>query len=137
MNHPNKVALFWLATAIGVVLSATLHLFFYVNEFVRVRGATPALTFDTGTLWVVSAFYGLWIATVLLALIGTRRTDWITLVAGSLLVALSTLGGIADGLRDGWHVTFAAILFITLPGAFAVAVTWRHIAGKGVTHVHE
>lgn len=137
MHNPNKVALFWLTTALGAGLFVTFQLFFYVNAFVRAHGATPAITFEPDILWVFSAYYGCWIVTVLVALIGTRRAQWIALILGGLLVVLNTLGGIADGLRDGWYVAFSALLFITLPGAFAIATSWRHIRSKGVDHVHE
>ncbi|QDI05803.1 hypothetical protein E4A48_06450 [Xanthomonas cerealis pv. cerealis] len=137
MNNPYKVALFWLTTAAGAVLFVTFQLFFYVNDFVRAHGATPAITFEPDVLWMFSAFYGSWIVTVLLALIGTRKSQWATLVLGSLLVVLNTLGGISDGLRDGWHIAFSAMFFITLPGVFAIAATWRRIKSKGNGHVDE
>lgn len=137
LHAPNRIALFWLTTATGVVLFVTFQLFFYVNTFVRAHGATAAITFDPGVLWMFSAFYGCWIVTVLLALIGTRRAQGITLVLGGVLVVLNTLGGIVDGLRDGWYVALSAVFFITLPGAFAIAITWRHIKRKGADHVHE
>jgi hypothetical protein len=137
INNPNKVALFWLTTAAGAVLFVTFQLFFYVNDFARAHGATPAITFEPDVLWMFSAFYGCWIVTVLIALIGTRNAQWIALGLGSLLVALNTLGGITDGLRDGWHVAFSAVFFITLPGVFAIGATWRHIKSKGVGHVDE
>lgn len=137
MNSANKVALFWLTTAAGAVLFVAFQLFFYVNDFVRAHGATPAITFEPDVLWMFSAFYGSWILTVLIALIGTRNAQWVALVLGSLLVALNTLGGISDGLRDGWHVAFSAVFFITLPGVFAIAATWRCIKSKGVGHVGE
>ncbi len=127
VSNPNKVALFWLTTAAGAVLFVTFQLFFYVNDFVRVQGATPAITFEPSVLWMFSAFYGSWIVTVLFALIGTRRTQWVALILGSMLVVLNTLGGISDGLRDGWHVAFSAVFFIALPGVFAIAATWRGI----------
>ncbi|WHS53103.1 MULTISPECIES: hypothetical protein [Pseudomonas] len=137
MNNANKVALFWLTTAAGAVLFVTFQLFFYVNDFVRAHGATPAITFEPGVLWMFSAFYGSWIVTVLLALIGTRKAQWVAFVLGSLLVVLNTLGGISDGLRDGWHITFSAVFFITLPGVFAIATTWRGIKNKGNSDVDE
>ena len=137
MNNPSKVALFWLTTAAGAMLFVTFQLFFYVNDFVRAPGTTPAITFETDVLWVFPAFYGCWIVTVLLALIGTRKIQWVALILGSLMVALNTLGGIADGLRDGWYVAFSAVFFITLPGVFAIAVTWRHLKNKGAHDVDE
>ena len=137
MNNPNRVAMFWLTTAAGAVLFVTFQLFFYVNDFVRAHGATPAITFEPDVLWMFSAFYGCWIVTVLLALIATRTTQWLVLVLGSLLVILNTLGGIADGLRDGWYVAFSAVFFITLPGVFSIAATWRRIKSKGNNHVYQ
>lgn len=137
MPNGNKVALFWLTTAAGAVLFVTFQLFFYVNDFVRAHGATPAITFEPDILWMFSAFYGCWIVTVLLALIGTRTAQWGVLILGSLMVVLNTLGGIADGLRDGWHIAFSAVFFITLPGVFSIAATWRRIKSKGNNHVHQ
>lgn len=137
VNNPNKIALFWLTTAAGAVLFVIFQLFFYVNDFVRAHGAIPAITFEPDVLWMFSAFYGSWIVTVLIALIGTRKAQWVALILGSLLVALNTLGGISDGLRDGWHVAFSAVFFITLPGVFSIAATWRCIKNKGNGHVGE
>ncbi|QHF05780.1 MULTISPECIES: hypothetical protein [Pseudomonas syringae group] len=137
VNNPNRVALFWLTTAAGAVLFVTFQLFFYVNDFVRAHGATPAITFEPDILWMFSAFYGSWFVTVLIALRGTRKALEFTLVLGSLLVALNTLGGITDGLRDGWHIAFSAVFFITLPGVFAIAATWRSIKSRGNGHVGE
>ncbi|WP_186753770.1 MULTISPECIES: hypothetical protein [Pseudomonas] len=137
VNNANRVALFWLTTAAGAVLFVTFQLFFYVNDFARAPGAIPAITFEPDVLWMFSAFYGSWFVTVLIALRGTRKAQWVTLVLGSLLVALNTLGGITDGLRDGWHIAFSAVFFITLPGVFAIAATWRSIKSRGNGHVGE
>lgn len=137
INNLNRIALFWLTTAAGAVLFVSFQLFFYVNDLARSHGATPAITFETNVLWMFSAFYGCWIITVLLALIGTRTTQWLALAIGSLLVLLNTLGGISDGLRDGWHIAFSAVLFISLPGVFAIAFTWRTMKNKGDDHVDE
>lgn len=136
-NAPNKVALSWVTTAVGAVLFVTIQLFFYVNDFVRAQGEIQAITFEPGVLWIFSAFYGCWIITVLLALTGTRKIQRIVLVLGSLLVVLNTLGGISDGLRDGWYVAFSAVFFITLPGVFAIAASWRHLNNKGTHHADE
>jgi hypothetical protein len=134
---PDKVALLWLTTAAGAILFVTFQLFFYVNDFARAKGAAPAITFDNDALWAFPAYYGCWIVTALLALSNTRRSWWIALILGSALVLLNTLGGVFDGFRDGWHVTFSAIFFITLPGLFAAATTWRHIKLKEAAHVDE
>lgn len=133
----HRVALFWLTTGIGAVLFVTFQLFFYVNDFVRTQGTTPTMTFEPSILWVFPTFYGCWIVTMLLALIRTRKSQWLLLVLGSLMVALNTLGGISDGMRDGWYVAFSAIFFITLPGVFAIVVTWRHLKNKGAYDVDE
>ncbi|MFJ3313973.1 hypothetical protein ACIPLR_01290 [Herbaspirillum huttiense] len=136
-RHPDQTALFWLATAIGAVLFVSFQLFFYVNDFVRAQGSALAITFETKMLWMFSAYYGCWIVTVLLALSANRAARWSALILGSLLVVLNTLGGIADGLRDGWHIAFSAMLFISLPGVFAIATTWRNLNRKGDGHVDE
>jgi hypothetical protein len=136
-RHPDQTALFWLATAIGAVLFVSFQLFFYVNDFVRAQGSALAITFETKMLWMFSAYYGCWIVTVLLALSANRAARWSALILGSLLVVLNTLGGIADGLRDGWHIAFSAMFFISLPGVFAIATTWRNLNRKGDGHVDE
>ena len=75
VNNANRVALFWLTTAAGAVLFVTFQLFFYVNDFARAPGATPAITFEPDVLWMFSAFYGCWFVTVLIALRGTRKAQ--------------------------------------------------------------
>lgn len=137
IHNSKKVTLFWLTTTVGAVLFVTFQLFFYVNDFMRTQGATPAITFEPNVLWVFPTFYGLWIVTVLLTLIETRKAQWAVLILGSLLVALNTLGGISDGLRDGWYVAFSAVFFITLPGLFAIATSWRHLNNQGANHADE
>jgi len=137
IHNANKVTLFWLTTTVGAVLFVTFQLFFYVNNFVRAQDTAPAITFEPSVLWVFPAFYGFWIVMVLLALIEARKAQWAVLILGSLLVILNTLGGISDGLRDGWYVAFSAVFFITLPGVFAIAASWRHLNSKGTHHVDE
>ncbi|NII55397.1 hypothetical protein [Luteibacter sp. SG786] len=137
MNRHDKFALLWLTTAIGAVLFVTLQSFSFVNDYVKSHGSMPAITFEAGALWMFSVFYGAWIVTALLAIVGTRTTQWIALILGGTLVCLNALGGIVDGLRDGGHIAFSAVFFITLPGAFATVSTWRHIRNKGATHVDE
>ncbi|MED5525139.1 MAG: hypothetical protein VX447_10350 [Pseudomonadota bacterium] len=136
-HQQNRVALFWLTTCVGAVLFVTFQLFFYVNGFVRAHGATPTMTFEPDVLWVFPTFYGCWIITVLIALIRTRKAQWTALVLGSLMVFLNTLGGIADGVRDGWYVAFSAVFFITLPGVLAIVTTWRQLKSKGAHNVDE
>ena len=89
-----------------------------------------AITFDPAALLVVSIFYGAWVVPPLLALAARRATDWAMLVLGGLLVVLSTLGGVSDGLRDGSHLVALQLLAVTLPGAVALVMSWRHIRSK-------
>lgn len=138
MSHQqNKLALFWLTTAVGAVLFVTLQSFSYVNDYVKANGTTPAITFDAGALWMFSIFYGAWIVTVLLALNGTVRSLWTVLILGGLLVFVNSFTGVFDGLRDGGHIAFSALFFITLPGMCAIVVTWRQLKLKGTPHVDE
>lgn len=137
MNKHDKFALLWLTTAVGAVLFVTLQLFAFVNGYVKSHGSMPAITFEAGALWMFSVLYGAWILTALLAIVGTRTTQRIALILGGTLVCLNTLGGIVDGIGDGGHIAFSAVFFITMPGIFATASTWRHIRNKGASHVDE
>ncbi len=133
--HQNKPALFWLTTAVGAVLFLTLQSFSYMNDYLKANGTIPAITFDAGALWMFSIFYGAWIVTVLLALIGTVRSLWTALILGGLLIFVNSFTGVFDGLRDGGHIAFSALFFITLPGLCAIVVTWRQLKLKGTPHV--
>lgn len=122
-----RLALVWLITAVGAAIFVTIQSFSYVNDFVRAGGATPAVTFDSNQMWVVSAFYGAWIVPALLALVGRSAANWAMFILGGILVILNTLGGVFDGVRDGGHLVLLALLAVTLPGSFAVAMSWRHV----------
>ncbi|WP_199287085.1 hypothetical protein [Vibrio zhugei] len=137
LSQQDRIALFWLTTGIAAVMFVTFQLFFYINDFVRAQEATPVLMFKPSVLWVFPVFYGGWIVTVLLALIGTRSTQWGALLLGSLMVVINTAGGISDGLRDGWSVAVCAIFFITLPGGLTIIATWRYLKGQGVQQAEE
>ncbi|NTH16771.1 hypothetical protein G6L99_32170 [Agrobacterium rhizogenes] len=126
-NDQNRLALLWLITAAGAVLFITIQSFSYLNDYIRAQGVTPAITFDSNGLWMVSIFYGAWIIPALLALVGTSAANWTMLTLGGLLAILNTLAGVFDGIRDGGHIVFTALLCIALPGTFAVAASWRHI----------
>jgi hypothetical protein len=136
-HHKNKLALFWLTTAVGAVLFVALQSFSYVNDYVKANSKTPTITFDAGALWMFSIFYGAWILTVLLALIETVRSQWAALILGGLLVSVNSFTGVFDGLRDGAHIAFSALFFITLPGVCAIVATLRHLKQKGTRHVDE
>lgn len=133
----NKLALFWLTTAVGAVLFVALQSFSYVNDYVKAHGTTPAITFEAGVMWMFSLFYGAWIVTVLFALNGSLRSQWAALILGAFLVIMNSLAGVFDGLRDGEHIAFSALFFITLPGVCAIVATWRHLKQKGQRHVDE
>jgi hypothetical protein len=136
-KEQNRIALFWLTAAAGAVLFVALQSFSYVNDYILAHGAMPVMTFDTSALWMVSAFYGSWIVTVLLALIGTSRANWAMLILGGALAILNTLAGVFDGIRDGGHIIFSALLFITLPGACAIVASWRHIRRGAIAYARE
>jgi len=121
------LALAWVVPSVGAVLFVTLQAFTFLNAYVKSGGTMQAMTFDQPALWAVSVFYGAWVIPPLLALAGTRATDWAMLVLGCLLVALSALGGVSDGLRDGGHLVGLELLAVTLPGVVALITSWRHI----------
>ncbi|HWU61262.1 MAG TPA: hypothetical protein VN112_04495 [Ensifer sp.] len=126
-KKPSELALAWLVPTVGVSLFVTIQCFSYINSYVGSGGAMQAITFGPAALFGVSLFYDAWVVPPLLALVGVRATDWTMLVFGSLLVILSTLGGVSDGLRDGIHLVALELLAVTLPGAVALAISWRHI----------
>ncbi|MGX1305630.1 hypothetical protein AB7M35_000350 [Amorphus suaedae] len=126
-KNPTKLALAWLVPAVGATLFVTIQCFSYLNGYVASGGTMQAMTLDAGALWGVSLFYGAWVVPPLLALAATRATDWAMLVLGGLLVLMSTLAGGADGVRDGGHLVGLELLAVTLPGAVALIMSWRHI----------
>ena len=126
-NSPVKLALAWLVPAVGAVFFVTIQCFSYMNAYVSSGGKMEAMTFGPAALWVVSIFYGAWVLPPLLALVGARVTNWAMLVLGGLLFFLSTLGGVSDGVRDGSHLVGLELLAVTLPGAVALIMSWRHI----------
>ena len=120
-------ALAWLAPAAGAASVSTVPCFSYKNQYFRSGGTMPAITFDSTMLWGASIFYGAWVVPALLALAGRRAADWAMLACGGLLFAMNTLGGVFDGLRDGGHLVALELLAVTLPGAVALIMSWRHI----------
>lgn len=123
----NRIVLFWLSCAVGAVLFVSIQSFSYLADYITAKGATPAVTFDSSTLWMLSIFYGAWLVPVLLALVGTSATNWAMLILGGLLASLNTLAGVFDGLRDGGHIAFSALTCIALPGVCAVVASWHHV----------
>lgn len=126
-NKPVKLALAWLVTAAGAAIFVTIQCFSYLNDYLRSGGTMQAITFGPAALWGISVFYGAWVVPPLLALAGRRATDWAMLVLGGFLFTMSTLGGVADGLRDGSHLVGLELLAVTLPGAVALIMSWSHI----------
>lgn len=122
---PPSVA--WLVTAVGAMIYATIQIFSYLNASAVANGATPALAFTAAQVWVISAFYGSWVIPALLALNDRPAAHWASLVVGGALVVLNTLSGVFDGIRDGGHLVFLAFLAITLPGSFAITLSWRRL----------
>lgn len=123
----NRLALFWLTTALGAVLFVTIQSFSYLNNYVRAGGTTPEITFDASALWMLAVCYGAWVLPALLAVIGTRVSNWAMLVLGGILAVLNTLAGVFDGARDGGHIALTAVLCIALPGVCAIFASWRRI----------
>ena len=126
-NNPVKLALAWLVPAVGAAIFVTIQLFTFLNGYVSSGGTMESITFGSGAMWVVAIFYGAWVVPPLLALAGARASDWAMLVLGGLLVIMSTLGGVTDGLRDGGHLVALELLAVTLPGFVALIISWRHI----------
>ena len=126
-NSPIKLALAWLIPAVGAAFFVTIQCFSFLNAYVASGGTVEAITFGSGALWGVSIFYGAWVLPPLLALGGSRATDWAMLVLGGLLVLMSTLAGVTDGVRDGSHLVGLELLAVTLPGLVALRMSWRRI----------
>ena len=126
-RSPAKFALAWLIPAIGAAIFVTIQSFSFLNDYVRSGATMQAITFGPAALLGVSIFYGAWVIPPLLALAGRRATDWAMLVFGGLLLIMSTLAGVFDGLRDGGHLVALELLAVTLPGAVALIMSWRHI----------
>lgn len=126
-NNRSALGLAWLVPAVGAVLFVTIQCFSYLNEYIKRDEMMQVMTFGPAALMGVSIFYGAWVVPPLLALVRKRATDWSMLVLGGLLVTMSTLAGVADGLRDGGHLVVLELLAVTLPGAVALIMSWRHI----------
>lgn len=125
-------SLIWLITAVGATIYATIQIFSYLNASAVSHGAKPPLNFTAAQVWALSAFYGAWVIPALLALIDRPATNWASLIFGGILVVLTTLSGVFDGIRDGGHLVFLALLAITFPGSFAIAMSWRHLRNRHV-----
>lgn len=129
-NSPVKLAIAWLIPAVGATLFVTIQSFSFLNAYAASGGTMEAMSFDPAMLWGVSIIYGAWIVPPLLALAAKRATNWAMLVLGGLLFIMSTLGGVFDGLRDGTHLVGLELLAVTLPGAVALIMSWRHIRAR-------
>lgn len=126
-QKPVKLAIAWLVPAVGAAIFVIIQCFSFLNDYVRSGATMQTITFGPAALWGVSIFYGAWVVPPMLALSERRLTDWAMLVLGGLLFTMSTLAGVLDGLRDGSHLVALELLSVTLPGACALVMTWRHI----------
>ncbi|MCK1459789.1 hypothetical protein IVB34_15715 [Bradyrhizobium sp. 2] len=126
MNEPGRqeVALLWLTTGLGSTVYGAIQSFTFVNR--QIDGLAPAPAFDAAALWFFAILSSLWIVVGLFALVGRRRvTKWGSFILGGFLVAISTAGGVFDGIRDGLHIAATVLLAVTLPGFFAIRASWR------------
>ncbi len=130
LKKPLDLALAWLVPPVGAAIFVTIQCFSYLNAYVGSGGTMQAMTFGPTALLAVSLFYGAWIIPPLLALAGRRATDRAMLGLGGLLVIMNTIGGVSDGLRDGGHLVALELLSVTLPGAVALVMSWRHIRAR-------
>lgn len=126
-QKPFRLAVAWLVPAVGAAIFVTIQCFSYLNAYVGSGGTIQATVFDPAALWGVTLFYGAWVVPPLLALAAGRAAGWAMLVLGGLLVAMSTLAGVFDGLRDGSHLVGLELLAVTLPGVVALVMSWRHV----------
>ena len=124
-KRQSRLPLAWLITAVGVTIYGTIQTFSCLNVYAGAHGAAPPLNFTAAQVWAISAFYGAWVIPALLALIDRPVANWASLVFGGILVVLTTLSGVFDGIRDGGHLVVLAMLAIALPGSFAIALSWR------------
>lgn len=132
-RRPAELAVAWLVPAVGATIFVAIQTFSYINAYVASSGAIEAITFDPGTLLGISIYVGACVLPPLLALNGRRLSDWAMIVLGGLLFLMSTLGGIFDGLRDGTHLVLLELLAVTLPGAVATRISWRHIRSNSTS----
>ncbi|MBN9018684.1 MAG: hypothetical protein J0H11_14815 [Rhizobiales bacterium] len=123
----SQLPLVWLVTAVGVTIWGAIQIFAYLNVDAGAHGAMPPLNLTAAQVWAISAFYGAWVIPALLALIDRLAGNWASLIFGGILLVLTTLSGVFDGIRDGGHLNFLAMLAITLPGSFAIALSWRRL----------
>lgn len=131
-KRQSRLSLVWLITAVGVTIYGTIQIFSYLNVYPGAHGATPPLNFTAAQVWAISAFYGAWVIPALLALNDRPVANWASLIFGGILVVLNTLSGVFDGIRDGGHLVFLALLAITFPGSCAIAMSWRHLRNRDV-----
>lgn len=126
-KKPVELAVAWIVPGGGAAIFVTIQSFSFLNDYVRSGGTLQAVTFSSAELLGVAIFYGAWVVPPLLALAARRTTAWVMTVLGGLLVTMSTLAGVMDGLRDGVHLVVLELLAVTLPGAVALTISWRHI----------
>ncbi|WP_148287807.1 hypothetical protein [Rhodopseudomonas sp. B29] len=119
-----NVALLWLICGLGNTIYAVIQILTLVNH--QIDGAGPSTPFDATALWYFGVACSIWVVPILVPLITTSRVvNWAVALLGSLLVALSVLGGVFDGMRDGLHIAATAAIAVALPGFYAIRSSWR------------
>lgn len=120
-----KAALLWLLGGLGNTIYAVIQILTLVNHQMGGAGA-ESTAFDAIALWYFGVACSLWIVPALLPLVTSRRpAGWGSLLLGGLLVLATVAGSVADGMRDGFHITATALLAVALPVIFAVRASWR------------
>ncbi|WP_025034756.1 hypothetical protein [Bradyrhizobium sp. DOA9] len=120
-----KVAFLWLVCGTGNTIYAAIQILTFVNRQIDGSGAASA-AFDAMALWYFGIACSIWIIPALLPLVTRRRAAILgSFLLGTFLVVTSVLGGVFDGVRDGFHITATAIIAVALPGACAACASWR------------
>lgn len=120
-----KAALLWLLGGLGNTIYAVIQILTLVNHQIGSPGTAPTV-FDAIALWYFGVACSIWILPALLPLVTSRRpAGWGSLLLGGLLILATVAGSVADGLRDGFHITATALIAVALPGIFAIQASWR------------
>ena len=120
-----KLALLWSVCGLGNTIYAVIQILTLVNHQIDSSGTAPT-AFNATALWYFSVACSIWIIPALLPLVTRRRAAILgSFLLGSFLMVTSVVGGVFDGMRDGFHIAATAILAVALPGAYAALASWR------------
>ncbi|MHC2313066.1 hypothetical protein ACVIHC_000112 [Bradyrhizobium diazoefficiens] len=120
-----KVALLWSVCGIGNTIYAAIQILTFVNRQIDGSGAA-SVAFDAVALWYFGVACSIWIIPALLPIVTRRRAAILgSFLLGTFLVVTSVVGGVFDGMRDGFHITATAIIAVALPGVYAARASWR------------